>query len=81
MLTAFDINPLVFGIIVVLFVELAQIHPPLGINLFVIQSVWGGKFRDVVVGAIPFCCIIVLMAFLVVFFPQIVLWLPDHLSQ
>jgi tripartite ATP-independent transporter DctM subunit len=81
MLTTFDINPLVFGIIVVLFVELAQIHPPLGINLFVIQSVWDGKFRDVVVGAIPFCCIIVLMAFLVVFFPQIVLWLPDHLSQ
>lgn len=78
---AYDINPLVFGIIVVLFVELAQITPPMGINLFVIQSVWDGKLSEVIIGAIPFCFIIVAMAFAVSFFPGIVLWLPDLLNQ
>ena len=43
-----------FGIILVMFIELGQISPPIGINLFVIQSIWDGKLSEVVTGPIPF---------------------------
>ena len=38
--------------ILVIFVELGQISPPIGINLFVIQSIWDGKLSEVVIGTI-----------------------------
>ena len=81
LLSIYGIDPIVFGIIVVLMVELAQITPPMGINLFVIQSVWDGKLSEVVIGAIPFCGLILVMAFAVALFPGIALWLPNLVSQ
>ena len=42
-LLKYGIDPVWFGIILVLFIELGQISPPIGINLFVIQSIWDGK--------------------------------------
>lgn len=81
LLSVYGIDPLVFGIIVVLLVELAQITPPMGINLFVIQSVWDGKLSEVVIGAIPFCFIILAMALMIALFPQIALWLPELMNQ
>ena len=79
LLATYDINPLLFGVIVVLFVELAQITPPMGINLFIIQGIWKGKLGDVIKGAIPFCIIFILMTFLTITFPQIALWLPSQM--
>lgn len=81
LLSVYGIDPLVFGIIVVLLVELAQITPPMGINLFVIQSVWDGKLSEVVIGAIPFCFIILAMAFIIAIFPQVALWLPELFAR
>lgn len=81
LLEPYGINPLVFGIIVVLFIELAQITPPMGINLFVIQSVWDGKLSEIIIGALPFCIIIVCMAFLVALYPDLALWQPNFVSQ
>ena len=42
-LLQYGIDPIWFGVILVLFIELGQISPPIGINLFVIQSIWDGK--------------------------------------
>ena len=53
-LPAYHIDPIHFGIILVLYIELGQISPPIGINLFVIQSIWDGKLSEVVLGTIPF---------------------------
>ena len=53
-LLQYGIDPIWFGVILVLFIEMGQISPPIGINLFVIQSIWTGKLSDVVMGTIPF---------------------------
>jgi hypothetical protein len=53
-LQQYGVDPIWFGVILVLFIEMGQISPPIGINLFVIQSIWNGKLSDVVTGTIPF---------------------------
>ena len=79
-LPSYGIDPLLFGVVLVLFVELGQISPPIGINLFVIQSIWDGKLSDVVVGTIPFHLIMFVVLALVILWPELALWLPDHVS-
>jgi tripartite ATP-independent transporter DctM subunit len=74
----YGIDPLLFGVILVLFVELGQISPPIGINLFVIQSIWDGKLSDVVAGTIPFHLIMFVVLALVILWPDLALWLPLH---
>jgi len=77
--TAVGIDPIWFGIFIVLMCELGMITPPVGMNLYVVQGVRGdgGPFRDVVRGAIPYVVIMLLFTLLIIAFPQIVLWLPD----
>ena len=53
-LNSYGIDPILFGVVLVIFIELGQISPPIGINLFVIQSIWDGKLSEVVIGTIPF---------------------------
>lgn len=77
---AYHIDPVWFGIVVVVFIELGQIHPPLGINLFVIQSLWKGKYIDVVMGTIPFQLIMILLLILMTIWPDIALWLPRNMA-
>ncbi|MBN9089944.1 MAG: TRAP transporter large permease [Reyranella sp.] len=77
-LLKYGIDPVWFGIILVLFIELGQISPPIGINLFVIQSIWDGKIGDIVLGTIPFHLIMFLLLAMLVFWPEIALWLPHH---
>jgi len=66
--------------VLVLFVELGQISPPIGINLFVIQSIWDGKLSEVVLGTIPFHLIMFVVLALVIFWPELALWLPGHVA-
>jgi C4-dicarboxylate transporter, DctM subunit len=80
-LSSYDIDPLLFGVILVIFIELGQISPPIGINLFVIQSIWDGKLSEVVIGTIPFHLIIFVVLGLVIFWPELALWLPAHMSN
>ncbi|MGH6680225.1 MAG: TRAP transporter large permease [Bradyrhizobium sp.] len=77
-LIRYGIDPIWFGVILVLFIEMGQISPPIGINLFVIQGIWSGKLSDVVVGTIPFHIIMFFFLGLLVFFPEIAMWLPSH---
>jgi TRAP-type C4-dicarboxylate transport system permease large subunit len=64
----------------VVLVELANITPPVGFNLFVIQGVSGGRpMRDVIIGVIPYWfCMLTMLALLYVF-PGLALWLPGLL--
>jgi C4-dicarboxylate transporter DctM subunit len=77
-LLQYGIDPIWFGVILVLFIEMGQISPPIGINLFVIQSIWNGKLSDVVKGTIPFHLIMFLLLGLLVLFPEIAMWLPSR---
>ena len=72
------IEPIWFGVILVLFIEMGQISPPIGINLFVIQSIWTGKLSDVVAGTIPFHLIMFVLLGLLVIFPELAMWLPSQ---
>jgi C4-dicarboxylate transporter, DctM subunit len=80
-LASYGIDPILFGVMLVIFVELGQISPPIGINLFVIQSIWDGKLSEVVLGTIPFHLIMFVVLGLVMAWPELALWLPNKMSN
>jgi C4-dicarboxylate transporter, DctM subunit len=65
-----------FGIFVVLVVEMAQITPPVGFNLFVLQGLTGRELPYLARTALPFFGLLVLAVGLIYLFPKTVLWLP-----
>jgi tripartite ATP-independent transporter DctM subunit len=74
---AAGIDLLWFGIFVILVVEMAQITPPVGFNLFVIQGLTGRDLWSVARASMPFFFLIALAMLLITLFPQIVLVLPQ----
>lgn len=67
-----------FGVVMTLLLEAALITPPIGVNLFVVQSVRGrGPLTDVMIGAAPFVATIFVMILLLIAFPGLALWLPN----
>lgn len=68
-----------FGIFLTLTVELAQITPPVGFNLFVIQAMTGRSILQIGLYALPFFFSLVLVAVLITIWPELVLWLPQNL--
>jgi tripartite ATP-independent transporter DctM subunit len=81
MVEAAGFNLIWFGIFIVLLVEIAELTPPLGFNLFVLQTMSGRDSNYVALASIPFFCMMVLALVIVVAFPQIATWLPDVLIQ
>lgn len=75
---AAGIDPVFFGVFVVLMCELSLLTPPIGMTLYVIQSVRGeGSIREVFQGTYPFVAAMVLMTAILIHFPQIATYLPD----
>ena len=68
-----------FGIFIVILVEIAELTPPLGFNLFVLQTMSGRDSNYVALASIPFFCMMVAALLVVVAVPQIATWLPDAL--
>jgi tripartite ATP-independent transporter DctM subunit len=68
-----------FGIFIVVVVEMAQITPPIGFNLFVLQGMTEHEMSFIAKAAIPMFLIMVLMVFVLIAFPEIATWLPDNL--
>ncbi|HVL34183.1 MAG TPA: TRAP transporter large permease subunit [Burkholderiales bacterium] len=66
-----------FGIFIVLLVEMGQVTPPVGFNLFVLQTMSGRDSHYVALASIPFFTMMVLAVAIVVAFPPIATWLPD----
>ncbi|ETX27299.1 TRAP transporter large permease [Roseivivax isoporae] len=79
MVTALGVDPIWFGVFVVVMCEIGLITPPVGMNLFVVQGVrkGGGDFNDVIRGALPFVGIMIVFAGLLILVPGIALFLPD----
>ena len=76
------IDPVWFGVLVCMMVELANITPPVGMNLYIINGVTGDEvpLQEVMLGALPFTLVLMLCVAVVVAFPQIVLFLPNLMS-
>jgi len=68
-----------FGIFIVLLVEIAEVTPPLGFNLFVLQTMSGRDSNYVAYASIPFFFMMILCIALITVFPEIATWLPDVL--
>jgi C4-dicarboxylate transporter DctM subunit len=79
--TALGVDPIWFGIFIVIMCELGLITPPVGMNLFVVQGIRPdrGGLEDVIRGALPYAVIMILFTLLLIAFPQIVLWLPGNM--
>lgn len=77
---AAGIDMLWFGIYIVLVVEMAQITPPVGFNLFVVQNLTGKDIFTVAKASFPFFLLMVVATVLITMFPEIVLSLPQAMT-
>jgi TRAP-type C4-dicarboxylate transport system permease large subunit len=66
-----------FGIFIVLMVEIAEVTPPVGFNLFVLQNMTGKDSNYIARAAIPVFAMLVVTFAIITAFPQVVTWLPD----
>ncbi len=73
------IDPVWFGIFLVLVVEMAQITPPVGFNLFVLQGMTGRELPWIARAALPMFVLLVVAAGLLYAFPALVTWLPSQM--
>lgn len=80
-ITAMDINLIWFGVILTILIEIAQITPPVGLNLYVLQGITGGKLGDVVHGVWPYFILYFALIVLIIIFPDLALWLPEQMYQ
>ncbi|MGD9884605.1 MAG: TRAP transporter large permease [Reyranella sp.] len=70
-------DPVWFGIVIIILMELAMITPPVGINLYVVQGLRKrGRIDDVIIGAAPFVLTMMLMLVVLSVWPEIAQWLP-----
>lgn len=74
---ALGIDPIHFGVILVINMELAFITPPVGLNLFVLQSISNISTAKIFRGVIPYILILLVLLIVVTYIPAISLWLPN----
>jgi C4-dicarboxylate transporter, DctM subunit len=74
---ALGIDPIHFGIIITINMELGMVSPPVGLNLFVTSGLTGMSIKDVIVAAFPWALTIFAGLMLVTYIPEIALWLPN----
>ncbi len=73
-------DPIWFGILMIVLIEMALITPPVGLNLYVVQGARkGGSMSEVMLGAVPYVLVMLAMALALIAFPQIALYLPSAL--
>ncbi|SEA60079.1 TRAP transporter large permease [Rubrimonas cliftonensis] len=78
-MAALGVDPIWFGIFFIIMVECALITPPVGLNLYVIQSIGRAQMGEVARGAAPFVLLMLLTVILIYLFEDIALWLPRNL--
>jgi len=81
MIQAVGIDLVWFGIFIILMVELSEITPPVGFNLFILQAMTGRDSTYVAWASIPFFLLLTLSVVAITVFPEIVLWLPKVLVR
>ncbi len=75
---ALGLDPVWFGIYLVIMMEMALLTPPMGMNLYVVQGVrGGGPIRDVIIGTLPFLAVRMVVVAIIIVWPATILWLPN----
>ena len=78
-MTALGFDSIWLGVVIVILIEAALITPPVGLNLYVVQSLRSkGSLNDVIVGALPFVTAMIVLIVLLAAFPGLALWLPSQ---
>lgn len=72
-------DPIWFGVVLVILLEVGLITPPVGMNLFVIQGLADQPLGIVAWGAFPYVIMMLFMVFLIALFPDLALWLPSKM--
>lgn len=80
MVTQAGFDPIWFGVYLILMVEVSQITPPVGFNLFVIQGLTGEPIMNIAKYALPFFFLMLLTTAIITLFPQIALYLPELMT-
>ncbi|HTJ01667.1 MAG TPA: TRAP transporter large permease [Methylovirgula sp.] len=78
---AIGIDPVQFGVMIAVNQEIAQIHPPTGLNLVTVSSISGIPLTKMMTSILPFIAIELVMIYLLYFIPQLTLFLPAHMSM
>jgi len=79
LVTSYGIDPIHFGIILIVTIEIAFLTPPLGVNLFVASQIANIRFERVALAILPFVATLIVAMLFIIFFPSISLWLPELL--
>ncbi len=79
--TALGVDPIWYGIFIVLMCELGMITPPVGMNLFVVHGIRPDKggIEDAIYGALPYAVIMILFTIFLMYAPAVVTWLPERM--
>ena len=79
--TQLGFDPVWFGIVVTINIEMGMITPPVGLNLFILKgSVPGVTMKDIVGGSLPFLLLLMLGLAIIMVFPTLATWLPGRMG-
>jgi tripartite ATP-independent transporter DctM subunit len=79
--TGLGFDPIWFGIFLIIMIEEAQITPPVGFNLFVIQNLSNRKIGEIVKSTIPFFLLLLIAVVIIYVWPQVATWLPSMMIR
>jgi len=77
LIVALGIDPIHFGVVLVVNMEIGMITPPVGLNLFVAAGMTGLSLKEVVVASLPWVGVLFVGLLLITYIPAISLWLPQ----
>jgi len=77
---ALQIDPIWYGVLLTINLELALITPPVGMNLFVIKGITQAPLWEIVAGVLPYVGLLILGLLIVLAFPELALWLPHTMA-
>jgi len=79
-ITAAGFDPVWFGVIVTINMEIGLIHPPVGLNIYIVSSIAPDvPLMKIIWGTIPYVVCMFLAIIILCVFPEIATWLPDHM--
>lgn len=82
MVGSLGFDPIWFGIVLTILVEMSLITPPVGFNLYVTHSITGGtKLEETIFGVLPFVVIMLLLIVILTIFPEIIMYLPNNMGS
>lgn len=81
MIRAAGIDVIWFGIFIVVVVEMAQVTPPIGFNLFVLQGMTNHEISYIAKTAIPMVLLMMVMVAILIIWPELATWLPENIRQ